>query len=560
MARSSRAQPTGRSALRSSGSRASAQPLSGATAIRVQTRSAPPGPAPSPLRVRREEGVHGDVVPDGARLRCTPVRAAASARRVAGEPAAGGRAADQPEPEHDTGDGADGPRRGAGCARGAAGWSSRRASRRGQERGGRVRGGLWAPGRGVRSTDRRAAPGGAVGRGRRRAAGARPAHVGRGDGPQPGGGLDGGARARRGVRRGGRALGGGAGAGCRGAAETGGTPAAGAARRRERRGRAVARRERGGGRTPGRGGVDGEATPPVPVRQAGGVGPPGGPRERRVHRRRARRRTPLGARSRPATGARGARARGREASGRAGGGGSVGGVPDAGRASCPRRRLGRDQGIGTRERRRLPVVGLGRGGPGARCASVLIRPPRSPFRTAADHLHGQARSSRVSRHSTGWTRPAGTRPEARGDLPRPSPYPAVIAVWQASAMTSSAADRARYDRATAHLDAPVAIVDLEAFDANADDLVRRAGGKPIRVASKSVRCRALLERVLARDGFAGIMSLHARRVAVAGPRGLRRRPARLPVRRPGRLRRADQRPQARRRRDRDGGRHRRSST
>ncbi|MGI5371142.1 amino acid deaminase/aldolase [Streptomyces iakyrus] len=73
-------------------------------------------------------------------------------------------------------------------------------------------------------------------------------------------------------------------------------------------------------------------------------------------------------------------------------------------------------------------------------------------------------------------------------------------------MTARAADRARYDRATAHLDAPLAIVDLEAFDANAADLVRRAGGKPIRVASKSVRCRALLERVLARDGFAGIMS------------------------------------------------------
>nr|BBJ55008.1 hypothetical protein SAVMC3_76370 [Streptomyces avermitilis] len=73
-------------------------------------------------------------------------------------------------------------------------------------------------------------------------------------------------------------------------------------------------------------------------------------------------------------------------------------------------------------------------------------------------------------------------------------------------MTARAADRARYDRATAQLDAPVAIVDLEAFDANADDLVRRAGGKPVRVASKSVRCRALLERVLARDGFAGIMS------------------------------------------------------
>ncbi|MER5933080.1 amino acid deaminase/aldolase [Streptomyces sp. NPDC002054] len=73
-------------------------------------------------------------------------------------------------------------------------------------------------------------------------------------------------------------------------------------------------------------------------------------------------------------------------------------------------------------------------------------------------------------------------------------------------MTSPAADRARYDRATAHLDAPLAVVDLDAFDANAADLVRRAGGKPVRVASKSVRCRALLERVLAQPGFAGIMS------------------------------------------------------
>ncbi|MFI9394423.1 amino acid deaminase/aldolase [Streptomyces bauhiniae] len=73
-------------------------------------------------------------------------------------------------------------------------------------------------------------------------------------------------------------------------------------------------------------------------------------------------------------------------------------------------------------------------------------------------------------------------------------------------MTARAADRARYDRATAAYDAPLALVDLAAFDANAADLVRRAHGKPIRVASKSVRCRALLERVLAREGFAGIMS------------------------------------------------------
>ena len=52
---------------------------------------------------------------------------------------------------------------------------------------------------------------------------------------------------------------------------------------------------------------------------------------------------------------------------------------------------------------------------------------------------------------------------------------------------------------------PIAVVDLDAFDANADDLVRRAGGKPIRVASKSLRVPALLERALAHDGFSGVL-------------------------------------------------------
>src|SRR5579859_7551124 len=58
---------------------------------------------------------------------------------------------------------------------------------------------------------------------------------------------------------------------------------------------------------------------------------------------------------------------------------------------------------------------------------------------------------------------------------------------------------------TAHLDPPFAVVDLAAFDANARDLVRRANGVPIRVASKSLRCRALIERALARPGYRGVM-------------------------------------------------------
>lgn len=65
--------------------------------------------------------------------------------------------------------------------------------------------------------------------------------------------------------------------------------------------------------------------------------------------------------------------------------------------------------------------------------------------------------------------------------------------------------------ATADLDPPLAAVDLTALRANAADLVRRAAGRPIRVASKSVRCRAVLEEVLgagltAAGGFAGLMS------------------------------------------------------
>ncbi|WP_101784168.1 amino acid deaminase/aldolase [Nonomuraea indica] len=67
-------------------------------------------------------------------------------------------------------------------------------------------------------------------------------------------------------------------------------------------------------------------------------------------------------------------------------------------------------------------------------------------------------------------------------------------------------DRPRYDRATAALDPPFAILDLDALRANAADLVRRAAGKPIRVATKSIRSRPVLERILAMDGFRGLMA------------------------------------------------------
>jgi D-serine deaminase-like pyridoxal phosphate-dependent protein len=69
---------------------------------------------------------------------------------------------------------------------------------------------------------------------------------------------------------------------------------------------------------------------------------------------------------------------------------------------------------------------------------------------------------------------------------------------------------ARLSAAVAALDppppTPLMVVDLDAFDANAADLVRRADGKPIRLASKSVRVPALIERALATPGFHGVLS------------------------------------------------------
>jgi D-serine deaminase-like pyridoxal phosphate-dependent protein len=76
-----------------------------------------------------------------------------------------------------------------------------------------------------------------------------------------------------------------------------------------------------------------------------------------------------------------------------------------------------------------------------------------------------------------------------------------------AATPAGTGDRARFEKALAGVDAPYAVVDLGAFWANAADLLRRAGGTPIRVASKSVRCRALLRAVLDRDpGFRGVLA------------------------------------------------------
>jgi D-serine deaminase-like pyridoxal phosphate-dependent protein len=71
---------------------------------------------------------------------------------------------------------------------------------------------------------------------------------------------------------------------------------------------------------------------------------------------------------------------------------------------------------------------------------------------------------------------------------------------------AEADDLRRLNAATDHLEPPFAVIDLEAFRSNAADMARRAAGTPIRLASKSVRCRRLIEDALAADGFRGILA------------------------------------------------------
>jgi D-serine deaminase-like pyridoxal phosphate-dependent protein len=60
--------------------------------------------------------------------------------------------------------------------------------------------------------------------------------------------------------------------------------------------------------------------------------------------------------------------------------------------------------------------------------------------------------------------------------------------------------------ATHDLDAPVGVLAVEALAANAFDMLDRAAGLPIRVASKSVRVRGVLDAVLALPGYHGILA------------------------------------------------------
>jgi D-serine deaminase-like pyridoxal phosphate-dependent protein len=87
-----------------------------------------------------------------------------------------------------------------------------------------------------------------------------------------------------------------------------------------------------------------------------------------------------------------------------------------------------------------------------------------------------------------------TRPLAGLDTPTPIPIPTPIEAYE------------RFEAIFSDVQPPFAFVDLDAVWANAADMLRRSRGKPIRVASKSVRSRPVLERLLELDpGFQGVL-------------------------------------------------------
>lgn len=77
-----------------------------------------------------------------------------------------------------------------------------------------------------------------------------------------------------------------------------------------------------------------------------------------------------------------------------------------------------------------------------------------------------------------------------------------------------------YRQAIADETLPVALVDMDMFDANLKALLAQAGDKPLRIAAKSVRCPALLRHALDSDPRCqGLMCFHAREACALAEQG-----------------------------------------
>ena len=97
-------------------------------------------------------------------------------------------------------------------------------------------------------------------------------------------------------------------------------------------------------------------------------------------------------------------------------------------------------------------------------------------------------------------------PAGRGGRAAPRDN-ARMAVTDSRAATARERSYEELEEIFAGTTAPFAFVDLDAMWSNAREMLGRAGGVPIRVASKSVRCRSLLASILEFDpGFRGLMT------------------------------------------------------
>jgi len=89
----------------------------------------------------------------------------------------------------------------------------------------------------------------------------------------------------------------------------------------------------------------------------------------------------------------------------------------------------------------------------------------------------------------------------------PGIVPTEMASVETSPATVPARSHAFFEEIFDGIEAPFAFVDLDAMWANSDAMLERARDKPVRIASKSIRCRALIDRILDRDErFQGVMT------------------------------------------------------
>src|SRR5262249_1103917 len=157
-----------------------------------------------------------------------------------------------------------------------------------------------------------------------------------------------------------------------------------------------------------------------------------------------------------------------------------------------------------------------------RSSSGRIRGP-TQYDPSAASVKRDASTSPPDRRAPSWrpspaTPRTATRRRSRWESPRRRSFAprAYVARQRAKDLPSQPVSLAGEDRYARYREAfrrhhlPCAFVDVELFLRNVRDVAARSAGKPIRVASKSVRSVGLLRRVFEADpAYRGVMALSA---------------------------------------------------